>query len=160
MPVELKGSAPVEEDDDRPKKRKKKKRKDRDDDEIAVRAAPDDDAPPPKKRRRRSEDGPADAEVAAPAPRPDPMPAPHPAETARLFINRGSTDGYDEPQIAQLVVDSAGGSGADEVRRIQLRKTHAFVEVTPELADAAVAGAARGIEREDKPVAIERARTR
>ena len=160
-PVEL-GSTPppTDDDDDRRRKKKKKKRKDRDDD-VEVRSDGYDEEEPPPRRRRRRDDEKVDAEGhEAPAPRPAPIPVPHPAERARLFINRGSTDGYDEPKIAQLVVETAEAGAVDDVGRIQLRKTHAFVEVTPELADAAVAGAARGVEREEKPVAIERARTR
>ena len=155
MPVELGGaSGPAPEDDDRPKKKKKKK-KFRDDD-VDARA----DEPAPRRRRRRSEEASAPREREEPATRAPEAAEPHPAERARLFINRGSSDGYDEPKIAQLVVDSAGEGEAESVGRVQLRRTHAFVEVTPELADSAVAGAARGIEREEKPVAIERARTR
>lgn len=165
---EERAKAPVElttraDDEERPKKEKEKKRKkkkrDRDDDGPVARSEPDDEPP-----RRRRKEAPVDEvelaeEPAGPPPGP-PLVEPHPAERARLFINRGSTDEYDEAMVAQLVIDAAGGGAVDDVSRIQLRKTHAFVEVTPELADAAVAGAARGIEREEKPVAIERARTR
>ena len=159
MPVEL-GASPAADDhsDDRPKKRKKKRKKEWEDEPVQHAEAAGDDEPAPKKRRRRPEERsvrperpPVEPAVTADA---------HPAESARLFINRGSTDGYDDSKIAQLVVDSAGVGAVDDVARIQLRKTHAFVEVAPEMADAAVAGAARGIEREEKPVAIERARTR
>lgn len=76
----------------------------------------------------------------------------------RLFVNRGSNDGYGEDQVRQIVAEAAGNS--DGIGRIQLRRTHAFVEVTKEVSEAAVKAAAEGIEREDKPVAIEPARTR
>jgi len=76
----------------------------------------------------------------------------------RLFVNRGSNDGYVDDQVRQLVADAAGMS--EGIGRVQLRRTHAFVEVTKEVAEAAVKAAGDGIEREDKPVAIEPARTR
>ena len=160
MPVELGSSASADDDGDR-KRKKKKKKKVRDDDfEARHEPADEEPSPPPKRRRRREEEPAAEREVEAGPPRVEPALVPHPAERARLFINRGSTDGYDDGMIAHLVVDAAGQGAVDEVGRIQLRKTHAFVEVSPELADHAVAGAARGLEREEKPVAIERARTR
>ncbi len=161
MPVEL-GRPPVsDEDEDRKPKKKKKKKKDKDEDgEVRVDDTHDHEEPsPPKKRRRSRDDDEVDAREARRVPA-APAPALYTAERARLFINRGSTDGYDEAMIAQLVLDTAGGGAVDDVGRVQLRKTHAFVEVTPQLADAAVDGAAQGVERDEKPVAIERARLR
>jgi len=76
----------------------------------------------------------------------------------RLFVNRGSNDGYGEDEVRTLVAEAAGTS--DGIGRIQLRRTHSFVEVTKELSDAAIRAAGEGLEREDKPVAIEPARTR
>lgn len=76
----------------------------------------------------------------------------------RLFVNRGANDGYSEEQVREIVAEAAGSS--EGIGRIQLRRTHAFVEVTKEVSEAAVKAAADGIEREDKPVAIEPARTR
>ena len=168
MPVELGRPAPPEDDsgeDDR-RRKKKKKRVREDAGEIVVGgddAPEEDDRRGPsrkKKKKKRVEDEVEVVESDEPAPVVASAPTPHPAERARLFINRGSTDGYDEAMIAQLVLDTAGSGGVDEVTRVQLRKTHAFVEVTPNLADQAVEGAARGVEREEKPVAIERARLR
>ncbi|MEM7677044.1 MAG: DbpA RNA binding domain-containing protein, partial [Myxococcota bacterium] len=172
MPVEIGTSrASSDSDDDRgdgDRRRKgRKKRRSRDDD-FGGYSDGEDRAPRRRSRRRRDDDRAAapvaSSEAAAPSapvvPAPPPTPASHPAERARLFINRGSTDGYDDLKVAELVVAAAGQGAADDVGRIQLRKTHAFVEVTPELADAAVAGAAQGLERDEKPVAIERARTR
>lgn len=76
----------------------------------------------------------------------------------RLFVNRGSNDGYDEAQVKALVADAAGS--AQGIGSIQLRRTHSFVEVTPATLEAAVAAADEGLEREDKPVNIEPAHTR
>lgn len=82
------------------------------------------------------------------------------ADAVRLFVGRGVSDGYDEAKIKQLISEVAGLSDDSGVLRVLLRRTHAFVEATPAVADLAVNGAAQGVEREDKPVAIERARTR
>lgn len=82
------------------------------------------------------------------------------ADAVRLFIGRGISDGYDEAKIKQLVTEVGALTDTSGVLRVQLRRTHAFVEATPAAADAALAGAAPGVEREDKPVTIERARTR
>ncbi|MEL7370027.1 MAG: DEAD/DEAH box helicase [Myxococcota bacterium] len=162
MPVEIGSTrASAEPDDDREDRRRKKRKKKRSrEDENGAYTDRDDRSSRRRPRRRRDEDEAAPAPVSAPPPPPAPSTIPHPAERARLFINRGSTDGYDDQKVAELVVAAAGQGAADDVGRIQLRKTHAFVEVTPELADAAVAGAAQGLERDEKPVAIERARTR
>ena len=76
----------------------------------------------------------------------------------RLFVNRGSNDGYDEDKVRDLVAEAAGGD--DGVGRIQLRRTHSFVEVSSEVAERTVKASSDGIDREDKPVNIEIARTR
>ena len=83
-------------------------------------------------------------------------------DAVRLFVSRGSSDGYDERKIRTLVLDASGVDGAreEDVGQVVLRKTHAFVETKQKIADGAVAAAERGMLREEKPVAIERARTR
>lgn len=81
------------------------------------------------------------------------------SDVVRLFINRGSSDGYDDKKIRALLVQEVEAEDA-LVGRVVLRRKHAFVEVSPALAERALAAAERGIEREDKPVAIEKARTR
>ena len=83
------------------------------------------------------------------------------SESVRLFINRGTSDGYEEDQVQELVLQAAGLSENDAAPgRVQLRRTHAFLEVSESAAEAAVRASEQGIEREEKPVTIERARTR
>ncbi|MBK8013848.1 MAG: DEAD/DEAH box helicase [Deltaproteobacteria bacterium] len=103
--------------------------------------------------RERSRDGgaPRGAEASAEAVSPD---------RSRLFVSRGSSDGYDDRRVRQLVLDAAASQDGEAIFRVVLRRTHAFVEARGDVAEAAIAAAARGVEREDKPVAIEPARTR
>jgi ATP-dependent RNA helicase DeaD len=105
-------------------------------------------------RRRRRRRGPGEGE----GERSDAPPMPE--DWIRLFVNRGGSDGYDDGKVQQLLLELAGSEDAAQVGRIQLRRTHTFVEVAPALGEAAVAAAGRGVEREDKPVTVERARTR
>ena len=115
--------------EERKRKRKKKKDKERGRGEGEAQAAPaGEEAPPPVDGR------------------------------VRLFVSRGSNDQYSEEMIRDLVLASAGQGGEGDIGRIQLRRTHAFVEATTEVAHAAAA--ATGVEREEKPVTIELARTR
>ncbi|MCB9653803.1 MAG: DEAD/DEAH box helicase [Deltaproteobacteria bacterium] len=81
-------------------------------------------------------------------------------DRTRLFVSRGSSDGYDDRRVRQLVLDAAASPDAEAIFRVVLRRTHAFVETRSDVAEAAIAAAVRGVEREDKPVAIEPARTR
>src|SRR5262249_34097427 len=106
-----------------------------------------------KKKHRDDDDSPSS---------PDSRADQTPQDFVRLFVNRGASDGYDERKIRALILDASGISGAreDDVARVLLRRTHAFVETKPSIADASIAAAERGIQREEKPVAIERARTR
>jgi hypothetical protein len=80
----------------------------------------------------------------------------------RLFVNRGASDGYDERRVRALILEASGQdpNNGEAIARVQLRRTHAFVEAQPAVADAAVAAAQRGMQKDDKPVTIERARTR
>lgn len=108
--------------------------------------------------RRRRDEGP-DSGDAQPADRPADA---HPADVVRLFVNRGASDGYDEAKLGGMILKAAEreqGEGEPLVR-VQLRRTHAFVETHPSIADAAVAASQRGMTADDKPVTIERARTR
>ena len=75
-------------------------------------------------------------------------------------MNRGTSDGYDEHKVRRLVVESAKSERPEEILSIQLRRSHSFVEAKVGVADAAVEASSSGLEREDKPVIIERARTR
>lgn len=83
-------------------------------------------------------------------------------DAVRLFVNRGLSEGYDEQRIRALILELSGGAPDAEagIVRVLLRRTHSFVEAKTELAELVIAAAQRGVEREDKPVAIERARTR
>jgi ATP-dependent RNA helicase DeaD len=139
--IEERSPAPTREDDDdddggkkRDKKKKKKKKRE------AERGRTGEETPP---RETTSGEGVQDI--------------------VRLFVNRGSSDGYDEKRIRALIVEVGGkadGMDPNAVSRVLLRRTHAFVETRPEIAEAAIQAAMRGVEREDKPVAIELARTR
>ncbi len=124
------------EDDDRPKKRKKDKDKDKDRDKKK------DKDGKRGKRERRDEDR-----------------EETPIDRVRLFLNRGSTHEYDDAKIGELVREIVGGDEALDVR-VQLRRTHAFVIVPESVAEACVTASEKGLLREDKPLTIERARTR
>jgi hypothetical protein len=107
-----------------------------------------------KRRKRKKRRGKGDDED-----RSAPEPPAASGDWVRLFINRGSSDGYDDQRIRGLLGEVSEVSD-DSVRRVVLRRTHSFAEVTEAVAEAAVAAAEGGIERDEKPVAIERARTR
>jgi ATP-dependent RNA helicase DeaD len=81
-------------------------------------------------------------------------------DVVRLFVNRGTSDRYGEPEIRALVLEAAQTQEASAVLRVELRKSHAFVEVRADVGTAAMEAATQGLERDEKPVAIERARTR
>lgn len=147
-PVELQGSPEG--------KAKGKRRREEERAEPAPRAVEEEEAPRRKKKRKSRDEErasePAPAAVAEVAPKHD--------DRVRLFVNRGSNDAYDEQKIFDLVLEIAGAGDAEGLGPVQLRRTHAFVEAAPELAKAAIAAAEAGVEREEKPVAIEAARTR
>ncbi len=81
-------------------------------------------------------------------------------DRVRLFVSRGSNDGYDEEKVRTLVLEAAGTGDGEAFGRMQLRRTHSFVDVSNEVGEAAIRAAEAGVEREEKPVAIEAARTR
>jgi len=149
-PVELKGSPEG--------KPKSKRRSSREEDRDAPSA---DDAEQPARPKKRAKRKDRDEER---EPRPAAKPkaaAPAPIDdSVRLFVNRGSNDEYDEAKIKALILESAGQGGEEAFGRFTLRRTHAFVEVVNDVAKAAIAAAEAGIEREEKPIAIEAARTR
>lgn len=131
----------------------RERRSRRRDDSHAGRDDDDDDDDKKKKRRKRKKRRDRSAEGEK-APEPEPT-----GDWIRLFINRGSTDGWDEDKIRGLLGEVAKAEDGS-VGRVQLRRTHSFAEVKDEVAVAAVNAADEGIERDEKPVAIERARTR
>ncbi|MCC7384069.1 MAG: DEAD/DEAH box helicase [Deltaproteobacteria bacterium] len=110
-------------------------------------------------RRRRRNDRNGEGEVAPAGASAGSAASELAPDRVRLFVNRGINDRFDESQIRSLVLEVAGGDAAD-IARVQLRRTHSFVEVSEGMASAAVAASERGVEREEKPVTIERARTR
>lgn len=81
-------------------------------------------------------------------------------DRVRLFVSRGSNDGYDEEKVRTLVLEAAGTGDSEAFGRMQLRRTHTFVDVSNEVGEAAIRAADTGVEREEKPVAIEAARAR
>jgi ATP-dependent RNA helicase DeaD len=81
-------------------------------------------------------------------------------DRVRLFVNRGSTEGFDEGKVLAFVTEAAGVTAPVEGARVQLRRTHAFVELPVAVATAAVEAAQRGLSHADRPVTIEVARTR
>jgi ATP-dependent RNA helicase DeaD len=127
--------------------------------EAAAESDDDDDRKKDKrKKKKKKKDREADDSSRSPSARGDQASQ----DVVRLFVNRGASDGYDERRIRALILDASGIAGAreDDISRVLLRKTHAFVETKQNIADASIAAAERGIQREEKPVAIERARTR
>ncbi len=119
---------------------------------------PDRDSDRDRKRRRRDRDD----TTPSGGSQPEEQPPAHPADVVRLFVNRGVDDGYDENKLGTMILKAAGREQAEgeQLARVQLRRTHAFVETHPSIADAAVAASERGLTADDKPVTIERARTR
>jgi ATP-dependent RNA helicase DeaD len=75
---------------------------------------------------------------------------------ARLFLSLGEQDGADDAKVREVVASLAPGV---EVRAVEVRRSHSFVEVAPEAADAAVA-ALHGKEFAGKALTAERARRR
>lgn len=130
------------------KKRKKRRKREEEEEKAPVVEAEEDGKNKRRRRRKRRADSVAEEQPALKD------------DVVRLFVNRGSTDGYGEDQVRSLVLEAAETQEADAVIRVQLRKTHAFVEARADVGTAAIEAAGRGIEREEKPVAIERARTR
>ncbi|MGF1508481.1 MAG: DEAD/DEAH box helicase [Myxococcota bacterium] len=127
----------------------------RPDEEGAPEAEADEERPRAKDRKPKKKDKKKDGRREE---RRAPQDGRQVGDVERLFVNRGISDGYDEQKIRILVTEAAGKG--DGIGKIQLRRTHSFVEVTPQVGERAIAAATEGIEREDKPVTIEAARTR
>jgi ATP-dependent RNA helicase DeaD len=77
-------------------------------------------------------------------------------QRARIFLSLGEADGADDAKVREAVAALAPGV---EVRAVELRRSHAFVEVAPEALDGAVQ-ALHGKEWNGKPLTAERARRR
>jgi ATP-dependent RNA helicase DeaD len=119
-------------------------------------------------RREREGDGPRDPAIVPAANEPS-EPA-SPAEDAapdasresrgpargRVFVNAGEVDGADEARIRETVAALVPGL---EVQKVELRRTHVFLEVKPEEVDGLVAGL-QGKEAFGKALAAEKARRR
>ncbi|HET8538233.1 MAG TPA: DEAD/DEAH box helicase [Anaeromyxobacter sp.] len=75
---------------------------------------------------------------------------------ARIFVSLGELDGADEAKVRAAVSTLAPGT---EIRAVELRRSHSFVEVAPEGLDAAVQ-ALHGKEWNGKTLTAERARRR
>ncbi len=142
---EKRAKMPVELVDDRPKRRSKVY--------DGEHNGPDDDDSKKRKRRRKKKRREESEEEA-------PRRAEGPEDHVRLFVNRGSTDGYTEEKVRSLILEVSGKESAELIFRVQMRRTHAFVEAQEEMARAVIEAAKQGVEREEKPVAIEEARTR
>ncbi|MCA9555277.1 MAG: DEAD/DEAH box helicase, partial [Myxococcales bacterium] len=151
-PVELRGSK----EDSRRGSRREEAEEESYADAVASLDEGGDDERGKRKKRKKKKDKDRERRDDAPAEE-----APPPVDgRVRLFVSRGSNDDYSEEMIRALVLESAGQGTEDDLGRIQLRRTHAFVEVTTEVAHAAAEAAKKGVEREEKPVTIELARTR
>lgn len=104
-----------------------------------------------KRRRRRGRDRDEDGEGAVPLPA---LP-----DHVRLFVNRGKLHGFDDDKMRAFVGSLSGGDWPESARMV-LRRTHSFVELPEAMAGVVVAASERGLEHDERPVTIERARTR
>jgi ATP-dependent RNA helicase DeaD len=82
--------------------------------------------------------------------------AAQPPQRARIFVSLGEQDGADDARVREAVAALAPGV---ELRRVEVRRTHSFLEVPPEAIDDAVQ-ALHGKEWSGKPLTAERARRR
>jgi ATP-dependent RNA helicase DeaD len=76
--------------------------------------------------------------------------------SSRIFLNAGEADGADETRIREAVASLAPGV---EVVKVELRRSHAFLEVKPEDLEGLVS-ALQGKEAFGKALAAEKARRR
>jgi ATP-dependent RNA helicase DeaD len=113
-----------------------------------------------KRRRRRGGEGAEGPRASAEARPADNGGEPPPGDRVRLFVSRGSSDGYDESRIRSMLTEVSALDPPATIHNVLLRRTHSFVEVPEEVARSVVAAAERGLVREERPVTIERARTR
>ncbi|HUL59810.1 MAG TPA: DEAD/DEAH box helicase [Anaeromyxobacteraceae bacterium] len=82
--------------------------------------------------------------------------APQGPPRSRIFLSLGEQDGADEAKVREAVAALAPGV---EVLGVELRRSHAFVLVSPEAQDAAV-GALHGKDWNGKALTAEKARRR
>jgi ATP-dependent RNA helicase DeaD len=121
---------------------------------------------PGREGARRSGREPREVTISAEGPKagapPDAAPAADAAAggerppRARIFLSFGELDGADEPKVRAALAALAPGV---EVRAVEVRRSHSFVEVAPDALDGAVA-ALHGKEWSGKPLSAERARRR
>jgi len=74
----------------------------------------------------------------------------------KIFISLGEQDGADEAKVREAVAALAPGL---ELRKVELRRGHSFLEVAPEVLDGAVASL-NGKEWNGKALTAEKARRR
>jgi ATP-dependent RNA helicase DeaD len=77
-------------------------------------------------------------------------------QRAKIFISLGEQDGADEAKVREAVAALAPGL---ELRKVELRRGHSFLEVAPEAIDGAVASL-NGKDWNGKPLTAEKARRR
>jgi len=75
---------------------------------------------------------------------------------ARIFVSLGEMDGADEAKVREVIAALAPGT---ELRAVEVRRNHSFVEVPPEALDGAVA-ALNGKDWNGKALTAEKARRR
>jgi hypothetical protein len=75
---------------------------------------------------------------------------------SRIFVGAGEIDGADEAKLRETVARLAPGA---ELHKVEIRRTHAFLEVGPDDAERVVASLA-GKEAFGKTLAAEKARRR
>ncbi len=78
------------------------------------------------------------------------------AVRGRIFLSLGEQDGADEAKVREAVGALAGGV---EVLRVEIRRSHSFVDVPPDALEAAVS-ALNGKELDGKRLTAEKARRR
>jgi ATP-dependent RNA helicase DeaD len=75
-------------------------------------------------------------------------------QRARIFLSLGEQDGADEAKVREVVASLAPGL---ELRKVELRRGHTFLEVAPEAIDGAV-GSLNGKDWNGKALTAEKAR--
>jgi ATP-dependent RNA helicase DeaD len=121
-----------------------------------------------EERRGRREREPREVTLSAPAPGDGGRAAPQAAQAAaepeggarppraRIFVSLGEMDGADESKVRDAIATLAPGV---EVRAVEVRRNHSYVEVAPDALDGAVQ-ALQGKEWSGKQLTAERARRR
>lgn len=96
------------------------------------------------------------APVAEGAPRPEASGEDGRPQRARIFLSLGEQDGADEAKVREVVAALAPGL---ELRALELRRNHTFLEVAPEALDGAVESL-NGKDWNGKALLAEKARRR